>query len=226
MKKTISSQGFKLAILGAALAVSGAALAVENAPQRAHERGSHHSAQHHGHHAHGGFHHAHAHGFHHGKDMRGHARMARIGMIVPGYGFISRDFVDGMGLKEEQLKLIEDARKAGKDLRETRKERFKTERAARAERFDAKTLDPEQALKQADERRAKAAAERRQVEEKWIAVWKSLDANQQARVADHLKDRAEKAQKRAEKMQARKQQREAAKAEQREERAEPAPMSS
>lgn len=213
MKKTISAQGITLAILGAALAASGAAHAAGTPDsQRSHDRGGHHAFHHHGHH---GFHKGH--GFHHGpKGMhsgRHHAQMHRAGMIVPGYGVVSRDFVDGMGLNDEQLKLIEDARKAGKDLRENRRDTIKGERAERMERFKADTLDPEQALKQADERRAQAQAERRQIEEKWIAVWKSLDADQQTRVATHLKDRAEKAQKRAEKFEERKQQREAARAE-------------
>ena len=138
--------------------------------------------------------------------------MHRAGMIVPGYGVVSRDFVDGMGLNDDQLKLIEDARQAGKDLRESRRDAVKAERSDRLDRFKADTLNPEQALKQADERRAQAQAERRQIEEKWIAVWNALDADQQTRVATHLKDRAEKAQKRAEKFEERKQKREAAKA--------------
>ena len=189
MKKTTASQGYKLAILGTALAVSGAAFAADGAgPQRFHDRAGHHAAMHHGHHAGAG--HSGHHFHHHGKSHRGHALSHRAGMVVPGYGIVSRDFVDGMGLNEDQLKLIEAARSAAKEFRESRKDRVKAEREARGELLKSASIDPEQALKQADERRAQAQAERRQIDEKWIAAWKSLDGDQQARVADHLKQRA------------------------------------
>lgn len=211
MKKTISAQGIKLAILGTALAASGAAFANDTGPsQRSHDRAGHHAFHHH--HGHHGFHKVH--GFHHGaKGMHGqrHGQMRRAGLIVPGYGVVSRDFVAGMGLNDDQLKLIEDARKAAQELRDNRKERVKAEREARGERFKADELDPVQALKQADERREQWQAERRQIDEKWIAVWNSLDTDQQARVTNYLKERAEKAQKRAEKFEERKKQRAAEK---------------
>jgi len=224
MQKTTSSQSIKLAILGAALAASGAAFAADaSGPQRFHERAGHHAA-HHGHH---GAHKAHPHAFqHHGKGMHGdrHAQLRRAGLVVPGYGIVSRDFVDGMGLNDDQRKLLEEARKAAKDLREGAKDYIKEARKGGLERFAS--VDPEQALKQADERREKMRAERRKVDEKWVAVWKSLDAEQQARVTDNLKQRAEKAQKRAEKFQERKQSREAAKAERASAKAQPAQASS
>lgn len=214
MKKFLSSHGLKMAIVGVAIAATGAAVAGERGPQRFHhERGGHHACAPHGgpgfHHGGvpGAYHHGGkgGHGYHHGVERK-------AGLIVPGYGAVSRDFVDGMGLNPEQLKLVEEARTAGEALREDRRERMKAERAARTERFAAGTVDPEQALKQADERRAQAQAERRKVEEKWIAVWKSLDSAQQARVAEHLKQRAERAQQRAQKLQELRQMREAGKA--------------
>ncbi len=212
MNKTHTSQGIKLAVLGAALAMSGAVFA--DTPSRSHDRGGHHHGFHQHHHGHAACHQMHGFG-HGGKGMHGHrhGQMHRAGLIVPGYGVVSGDFVDGMGLNEDQLKLIEDARNAAKELRENRKERMKEAREARNDLFKADSFDPAQALKQADEQRAKWQAERRQIDEKWIAVWNALDAGQQARVAEHLKNRAEKAQKRAEAIQERKQQRESARAE-------------
>lgn len=197
MNKNRSSRGFKLAIVAAALAASATVFAGDAGPQRSFHGhpasqgeacpGHFHENAHRGHRGMQG-----GHGHH-------HARMQDAGLIVPGYGVVSRDFVDGMGLNPDQLKRVEDARKAAKAWRDGVRERIKAERGARSERFSAGTaLDPEQALKQADERRAKAQAERRQVDEKWVAVWKSLDASQQARIAEHLKQRAEKAQTRAE----------------------------
>lgn len=213
MKNIKSASSMKLAALGVALAVSGAAFATDTwASARHHDHAGHHQAQ--AHSVHHGLHKFH--GFHHGnKGVHGmrHGHFQRAGLMVPGYGIVSRDFIDGMGLNDDQLKLIEEAREAAKSQRENRRERLKTQREARAELFKADALDPEQALKQADERRAQLQAERRAIDEKWIAVWRSFDADQQARVTTHLKDRAQKAQQRAEKLEERQAKREAAKAE-------------
>ncbi len=210
MNTTKISQSIKLAVLGTALAVGGVAMAADAGGAQRHgdRAGHHHCLQAHGHHGHGVHKH---HGFHHGAKHHAGKRgeFQRAGLIVPGYGVVSRDFVAGMGLNADQQKLIEEARQASKDLREQRKEAMKTQRGARAERFNTDKLDPQQALKQAEERRAQHQAERRKIEEKWLAVWNALDGDQQARVATHLKDRAEKARQLAEKRAERKQQREA-----------------
>lgn len=215
MKKALFSTGFKLAILGAALSASAVAFAAPGAAAQPHAGRMGHHACHHGHHD---VHSGHPHAFmQHGKGMykARHAEMRRVGLVVPGYGVVSRDFVDGMGLTDDQLKLIDDARKAAADLRKQHKERMVASRGDRLERFK-NSIDPEQALKQAEERRAQRQAERGQIDAKWLAVWKSLDSAQQARVADHLKQRAEKAQQRAEKraarLEERRQKREEAKA--------------
>lgn len=206
MKKINSFNGIKLAIIGAAVAAAGVAFAAPSeAPQRF--QGGEHPGAHQGHHGHFP-HQAHpgAHGkagcpgmSHHAKGKHGHRHgdMHRAGLVIPGYGFVSQDFVDGMGLNESQLKLVEEARTASKTLRENRRDSFKQLRDARKERLNA-PFDPEQALKHAAEQREKAMAERRQIDEKWIAVWKALDQNQQTRIAAHMKDRAEKAEQREE----------------------------
>lgn len=203
MKKTHPANGIKLGLLAAALAVSGAAFAADtNVSQHSHDRGQH-TFQH------GHYGHSDAHDYHSGgKGMHQQRHMQRAGLVVPGYGVVSRDFVDGMGLNQEQLKLIEEARQAARDLREARKDRIKEARQARADRLEVDTLNPEQALKQADEMRAQRQAERRQVDEKWMVVWNSLDTDQQARVGAHLKDKAERAQKRAKQREEQRNQRE------------------
>lgn len=212
MKKAISVTGIKLAILGTALTASAAALATEpDANRPYHDRAGHHSFHQECHGAHA------THDSHHGfKGMHGAKRgeFRQAALIVPGYGGVSRDFVEGMGLSAEQQKLVEEARKTSREFREARRQNMNAQRQARAERFNSDTLDPAQALKQADERRGEWQAQQRQVDEKWLAVWNSLDASQQARIASHLKDRAEKAQKRAEKFEERKKQRQTAPAEQ------------
>lgn len=222
MKKQISAHGIKVAILGVALAAAGAAHASDAQPQpRFHDRAGHHAV----HPGHAGFHHGH-HGFHRTHDGQrsgmhhsGKGQWQRAGLIVPGYGVVSRDFVEGMGLNAEQLKLVEEARTAARDLRKDHKERVQAARQARAERFKSDTFDPVQALKQAEERRAQLQAERRQIDEKWVAVWNALDTNQQARVTEHLKKKAERAEQRAQKRDERMKQREAARAARQENRA-------
>src|SRR5690606_40990663 len=109
--------------------------------------------------------------------------------------------------------LVDEARQAAKDLRENRKERLKSMRESRMELFKSDTLTPEDALKRADEQRNQWQAERRKIDEKWLAVWNALDADQQTRIATHLKDKAEKAQQRAEKREERWNQRENARSE-------------
>lgn len=211
MKKIFSSHGLKLAILGATMAAAGVAVAGEGGPHRFQQDRGYHACAPHGHE---GFH-GRAHGMHHGgkaEHGRHHAGWRNAGIVVPGYGVVSRDFLDGMGLNAEQLKLVEEARSAAKEFRESRRERMKAAHGTLGERFKAETINPEQALKEADERREQAQAERRKIDEKWLAVWKSLDAGQQARVGDHLKQRAQEAQKRAEKFRELRQQREGAKA--------------
>jgi len=208
MKKINSAQGIKLALLGAALAASSAAFAADSGPSHrahAHDRG-HAFHHHHGQHK--------SHGFHHsGKGMHHERHFNRAGLVIPGYGVVSRDFVAGMGLNADQIKLVDEARQAAKDLRENRKERLKSMRESRMELFKSDTLTPEDALKRADEQRNQWQAERRKIDEKWLAVWNALDADQQTRIATHLKDKAEKAQQRAEKREERWNQRENARSE-------------
>lgn len=215
MKEKTSSKGFKLALVATALAVSGAVFAAQSeAPQRFHDRG-HHGAHHYGHHGdHGHFgnkgHHGFGHGSHDGRNgtygHRGDARAA--GLIVPGYGVVSQDFIDGMGLSADQLKRVQEARDASEALRERHHANRKDMREARKERYNS-PFNPEQAMKQADERREKRMAEHREVEEKWLAVWKSLEPGQQEKIATHMKDRAEKAEQRAQQREERRAKREA-----------------
>lgn len=214
--KKISSHGFKLAVIGAALAVSGAVVAADGiSSKRTADRAghAHHAGCLQGHAGSHSFHKSGHHGgFHHGMSKHGrHAHMERAGLIVPGYGVVSRDFVDGMGLNDKQLALVEDARKAAKDFREGQRARMREGREGKLDRFSS-ALDPEQALKQRAEKRAAFQQERDKIDQKWVAVWQSLDSTQQARIGEHLKQRAEKAQKRIEARKERREQREQARA--------------
>jgi len=204
----------KLAAIVAALAFSGAALAAAPGDAPRPERAGSHACHPHGmSHGHGGRH-DYGHGFHkgqHGKTQHREMHERQVGLIVPGYGVVSRDFVDGMGLDEAQQKLVQEAKDAARALRKEVREAVKKLRDSDVERFAS--LDLEKAIKDADERRRAANEARRKLDEKWLAVWNSLKPEQQARVADHLKQRAEAAAKRAQKFEERRKNRQENRAE-------------
>ena len=182
---------FKLAAVSAAIALSGAAYAASNpasvaettAPTKnsVQEQRSP-DAQHgmRGHHRHGGKH------FMHGKHR------ADFAMLVPGYGPLNKTFVDGLGLNEDQTKLLSDARQAQQEARKARREAFKAQHGKKLEQVKSGKIDPEAAMKAAQDGHEKLADSRADVQKKWLAVWDSLDAGQQAKVAVHLQERAEK----------------------------------
>lgn len=133
---------------------------------------------------------------HHRK--HGHRHMRDAAMWVPGYGPLNKEFVDTLALNEDQLKLLEEARAERTAGRGERREAMKLAHQARLEQLKSGKLDPEAALKQKEEGMKKMLGERRKVDEKWLAVWYKLDADQQQKVAAHFNERAEKFAKRAE----------------------------
>jgi hypothetical protein len=191
MQNQTLSASFKLAAAAAALAVCGAAwsagaaasapitaqqptaAAQASEPSRTHQAGQ-------GHH----------------KRMGHHVRNAA--MWVPGYGPLTREFVDSLALTEAQTKLVEAAKADQKAQRGEWRAAMKQARDARMEQIKAGKIDPRATLKVTEEAQQKAQAKRREVNEKWLAVWEALDSTQQAKVATRLNERAEKFAKRAE----------------------------
>lgn len=140
------------------------------------------------------------HRFH--KDGRHHKHMkhghADAGLWVPGYGPVSKRFVDTLGLTEQQNKAVEEARATQKQLRTERGDGMKAAFQEKREQVKQGKIDPREALKQADAKHEKMRAERRQIDEKWLAVWEALDKSQQDKVVAHMNERAEKLAKRME----------------------------
>ncbi|WP_442597821.1 hypothetical protein ACSBPU_10245 [Parapusillimonas sp. JC17] len=133
---------------------------------------------------------------HHHKHMKhGHAD---AGLWVPGYGPVSKRFVDTLSLTEQQSKVLDDARSAQKQLRADRGDGMKAAFKEKREQVKQGKIDPRAALKQADAKHEQLRAERRQIDEKWLAVWESLDQSQQDKVVAHMNERAEKLAKRME----------------------------
>lgn len=173
------------AVCGAAWSASGAAPAPVSAQQAtAAAQVSDHTRAHKG-------------GDRHHKRMGHHVRNAA--MWVPGYGPLTREFVDSLALTESQTKLIEQAKADQKAQRGERRAAMKQARDARMAQIKAGKIDPRATLKQAEEVQQQAQARRGNINDKWLAVWDALDSAQQTKVTTHLAERAEKFAQRAEK---------------------------
>jgi hypothetical protein len=170
----------KVAAVAAALSLQGAAMAAATdasspAPVAAEQSATAPSGQ----------------GWHADKNWRrgGHYH-ARMAMRVPGYGALGQDAVKVLNLTSTQSKLLADAQAAEKEARKTRFETMRAERKERFEQLKAGKIDPHAAAKQRDSERSKAVEARNSIESKWFAVWDSLDATQQQKVATLLSERA------------------------------------
>lgn len=138
----------------------------------------------------------------HKKGQRDHKRGQygehRAAMWVPGYGPLNKEVVDALALNDSQIKLVDAAKAEQKAGRAERRDAMKSARSAKLEQIKGGKIDPQAALKQRDAAQQSALAERRKVDEKWLAVWDALDDAQQQKVVAHLNERAEKFAKHAE----------------------------
>lgn len=133
-----------------------------------------------------------------GDSKRGHKhqRMDKAAMLVPGYGPVSKDVVDSLSLNADQTALLEDAKSFTKENLNSQRDRVNK---AKAEQSGSGTLDPHAAAKKQDEFFDAMRKIRTEATQKWLAVWDSLEAEQQKIVSEHFSDRAEKrAERRAE----------------------------
>src|SRR5690606_26655687 len=106
------------------------------------------------------------HGFHKGGHHHKHMkqRMADAGLSVPGYGVVSKRFVDSLSLTEQQSRLVTDAQAAQKQLRTERGDGMKAAFQERREQIKQGKFDPREAMKQADARYEQLRTERRQID--------------------------------------------------------------
>jgi tryptophan 2,3-dioxygenase len=191
MQTSKLSTSLKLAAVSAALAVCGASYAAAgSAPAVAGATAAQESS-------------TAAPASHMGKAGKHHKHMHRqlrdAAMWVPGYGPLSKDFVQSLALNEKQTAVLDTAKAGQKEARAERRAAFKAAMKTRTEQAKAGKIDPREALKYTEEAKEKAHAQRRGIDEKWLAVWDALDSSQQQKVAAHFSERAEKFAKRAEK---------------------------
>lgn len=124
------------------------------------------------------------------KAMRGHHQ--RGAMWIPGYGPLDAASVQSLALNDTQNKLLKDAQATQKNLQKARHESMRDARKARLEQLKAGKVDPHAAIKKTADKGQAMINGRAEVNQKWLAVWDSLDAAQQQKVAAFLEKRAEK----------------------------------
>ncbi len=123
---------------------------------------------------------------------RHHREKEGVSLWVPGYGPVKHKLVRSLNLNESQMKLMSDAQAAQATLMQSRRDAMKTAWQQRKEQLDAGKIDPHAALQAADGMWQKSMSTGRQeVNQKWLAVWDSLDSTQQQKIAAYLKKRAD-----------------------------------
>lgn len=122
--------------------------------------------------------------------------VGKAALLVPGYGPVPQDVVDALSLNPEQTALLDEAKSFIKEHRKAQREQFKAKGQA-GERTVATPLDPHAALKRQDTRFSAMQAFRTEGTQKWLAVWDSLDSDQQQTVSDYVVQRSQERAKRA-----------------------------
>ncbi len=111
---------------------------------------------------------------------------------VPGYGPVGHKLVHTLKLNDSQMKLLSDAQAAQHTLWQSRRDAMKTAWQQRKEQLDAGKVDPHAALKAAAAMWQKEmGVGRQEANQKWLAVWDSLDSTQQQKIAVYLKKKAD-----------------------------------
>ncbi|MFC3339197.1 Spy/CpxP family protein refolding chaperone [Paracandidimonas soli] len=119
---------------------------------------------------------------HHAKRWGGNA------LMIPGIGPLSGKVLKDLELTDAQKTLLEDARKAQNTLHEERRELMKQAFESRDAQLKEGKLDPRAAIGAMEAAHEAQAGKRKEVQEKWLALWDALQPAQQEKIAQHLKD--------------------------------------
>lgn len=123
------------------------------------------------------------------KAMRGHHQ--RGAMWIPGYGSLDAASVQSLALNDTQNELLKDAQTTQQNLQKTQRESMRDARKARLEQLKSGKVDPHAAIKEMADKGQAMVNGRAEMNKKWLAVWDSLDATQQQKIAAFLEKRAE-----------------------------------
>lgn len=130
-------------------------------------------------------HHHKGHDGHH----RGHFAGMRDGLWIPGVGPVSRAQVESLKLDEKQQPLFQQAQEAQRDFVKSMRERAKAQREMLDAQLKAGKLDPHALAAQEDQARDQGQAAAKQVRQKWLAVWDSLNDAQRKQVTEMVQAR-------------------------------------
>lgn len=119
-------------------------------------------------------------------------QMRDAGMMVPGYGPVPQRVVDTLALNDDQKALIAVARAEQDAVKAAHREAMKQGFGQRGQSLQDGNVDPRAALEARQAQRDAMRGQARQVQEKWLAVWDGLNADQQKILATHFQERAEK----------------------------------
>lgn len=123
-------------------------------------------------------------------------RHGEPGVMIPGAGPISPRLLKDLSLDAAQTQQLEDARKAQRTLRDAHRDTMAAAFKLRSEQLEAGKLDPRAMLQAQQDARVKQQADVKVVQDKWLALWDSLTAQQQAKVVQHLKTQDERRERR------------------------------
>lgn len=111
----------------------------------------------------------------------------RDGIVIPGIGPLPKRVVDELQLNEAQQKQLEAARAGQRELGNAMREAGKAQRAAVDKQLEGGKLDPRALLAEREAGKGAFQAGMQAQRDRWLALWDSLDAGQQAKVAEHIK---------------------------------------
>lgn len=125
-----------------------------------------------------------------GKEGRHHAgKQHRDAAWIPGLGPVPKPVLDGLALNDAQQKQLTEARDAQRTLHQAMREDRKAGRATLDAQLQAGKLDPRALVQARESQRDKFRAQADGVQKQWLALWDSLDATQQGKVAEFVKQR-------------------------------------
>lgn len=115
---------------------------------------------------------------------------------VPGLGPVSKQTVDALALSPTQAALLKEAQDEQQAIRKAHRETMKQGRLERGQQLQSGQVDPRAVVKSMNERHEQMRADQLKVQEKWLAVWDSLDDKQRQTLSENFRQHAEKRAKR------------------------------
>lgn len=135
-----------------------------------------------------GHHHRERH--HQGQRRQGHHDM-HAALVVPAYGGVSQQFLDGLSLTEAQKVLLAQAQQASQSMWSEHRAEMQTQRDARKTQLAQGKIDPRAQLEARQAQHAKMLQAQADMNARWLAVWDALDNAQREKIASYLAGRSD-----------------------------------